>query len=306
MLPDIKIKDYYLRYVYNAKDDVIYYNNLLEEINNTKDNLYNKIKENIELLIDKFDINLNCFEQEWIDKKYNKEELLQKQIIKLIKNINDDYKYLLIEVLKYCYKLKEEYNTNKLILIAKKRESLTLKDYKSFVSKYYNSVHKNILQGYAYKFSNGIGTFLITYYKIDNPTKPKIDYAATNKKRKELIEKGIKLYDEKEAVWYKERKIPYDGVDYRVYIDKKFFYDINFINSKVFHKNELDYQRTEYVHAKFRGLSYQEIADNNCKSFDDIINLNVDIKYKLNIMLYLYPETHNNFVRNNEQSKYKY
>ena len=39
---------------------------------------------------------------------------------------------------------------------------------------------------------------------------------------------------------------------------------------------------------------------------DDIYNLQVDIKYKLNIYLYKYPEKHNNFVRNDEQSKYKY
>ena len=37
--------------------------------------------------------------------------------------------------------------------------------------------------------------------------------------------------------------------------------DFTFINSKVFHKKELDYQRTEYVHAKLRGMSYQEMAD---------------------------------------------
>ena len=147
---------------------------------------------------------------------------------------------------------------------------------------------------------------LINYYKIDNPTKQKIDFAATNKRKKELLEKGIKLYDEKEADWYRARNIPYDGVDYRVYIDKKFFYDINFVNSSIFGKKELDYQRTEYVHAKFRGLSYQEIADKYCNDIDDIVNLNVDIKYKLNIYLYKYPEKHNNFVRNDEQSNLNY
>ena len=100
--------------------------------------------------------------------------------------------------------------------------------------------------------------------------------------------------------------MPYDGVEYRVYLDKKFYYDFTFLESKVFKKRELDYQRTEYVHAKLRGLSYQEMADKYCKDIDDIVNLNVDLKYKLNILLYMYPQKYLNFVRNADQSKYKY
>ena len=133
-----------------------------------------------------------------------------------------------------------------------------------------------------------------------------IDFAETNRRKKILKEQGVKLYNEREAAWYKERNIPYDGVDYRVYLDNKSLYDFTFLESKIFKKKELDYQRTEYVHAKLRGLSYQEMADKYCETFDDIINLNVDIKYKLNILLYKYPHYHFNFIRNNEQSKYKY
>ena len=53
-------------------------------------------------------------------------------------------------------------------------------------------------------------------------------------------------------------------------------------------------------------MSYQDMADQLCNNLDDIVNLNVDIKYKLNILLYKYPEKYLNFVRNAEQSKYKY
>lgn len=306
MVPDIKLKDYYLRYIYNAKNDVEEYQKSLNSIIKTKQDIKDIINENKFILYDKYDINLEDYDIEWNLMKYNKNEDLYKLIIKFIKTISDTDRFIFIQIIKYCVKLKEEYNTNNLIKIAKCRENLTLKEYKNYINKYYLNVHKQVLEGFAYKFTNGIGTFLITYYKIDNKTKPKIDFAATNKRKKELLEKGYKLYDEKEADWYKARNIPYNAVDYRVYIDKKFFYDINFINSKIFHKGELDYQRTEYVHAKFRGLSYQEIADQNCNNFEDIINLNVDIKYKLNILLYKYPEKHNNFIRNDEQSKYKY
>lgn len=306
MIPDIKIKEYYLRYIFNAERDIKKYENDLIEIKEAKEVLYKIINENYNKICNIFNINLKDYDLEWIEKKYNYSETLYKQTLKLIKVVEDENRTILFQLLKYCYRLKDENTTNKLIYVAGRRKELSFKDYKEFVNKYYLTVHKAILEGYGYKFGGGIGTLIINYYKIDNPVKPKIDYAETNKRKKEIIARGLKPYDEKEADWYKARNIPYDGVEYRVYLTKKFVYDITFIDSKIFHKKELDYQRTEYVHAKLRGLSYQEMADKYCETFDDIINLNVDIKYKLNIFLYKWPEKYLNFVRNAEQSKYKY
>lgn len=305
MLPDIKIKEFYLRYVYNAKRDIENYTNILKSVKETINELHSNIEEYVVKLNDKYDLDLNHFETEWIKREYNKSEYLYKQILKLVKTVEED-RSILIQVLKYCYKLKELNNTKRLIIIADKRKDLSLKDYKAQVNKYYMAVHKAVLEGFGYKFSAGIGTYIINYYKIDNPTKKTIDFAETNRRKKDIIARGLKPYDDKDAAWYKERGLPYDGVEYRVYLDKKFYYDFTFLESKVFKKRELDYQRTEYVHAKLRGLSYQEMADKYCKDIDDIVNLNVDLKYKLNILLYMYPQKYLNFVRNADQSKYKY
>lgn len=305
MLPDIKVKEFYLRYVFNAKRDIENYKEKLINIIQTKEELYNYINDKKETLKYKFNIDLDKYNSEWNLKTYNTEETLYKDVIKIIKLIKGESESLLIQIIKYCFKLKEEENTNKLIKIASKREKLTLKEYKAYLNKYYMCVHKALLEGFGYDFQGGIGTYIINYYKIDNPTKKTIDYAETNKRKKEIIKRGLKPYDDREADWYKARNIPYDGVEYRVYLDKKFYYDFTFLNSKIFKKKELDYQRTEYVHAKLRGLSYKEMAD-LCNNIDDIVNLNVDIKYKLNILLYKYPEKYLNFVRNAEQSKYKY
>lgn len=305
MLPDIKVKEFYLRYVFNAKRDIENYKEKLINIIQTKEELYNYINDKKETLKYKFNIDLDKYNFEWSLKTYNIEETLYKDVIKIIKLIKGESESLLIQIIKYCFKLKEEENTNKLIKIASKRETLTLKEYKAYLNKYYMCVHKALLEGFGYDFQGGIGTYIINYYKIDNPTKKTIDYAETNKRKKEIIKRGLKPYDDREADWYKARNIPYDGVEYRVYLDKKFYYDFTFLNSKIFKKKELDYQRTEYVHAKLRGLSYKEMAD-LCNNIDDIVNLNVDIKYKLNILLYKYPEKYLNFVRNAEQSKYKY
>ena len=306
MIPDIKLKEYYLRYVYNAKRDIEKYKELLTSIINTKQELYEVVNKYYDELNDKFNLNLKDYDIEWNQMKYNIDETLYKTILRLLKVIEEEDRIKMIQVIKYCVKLKEEYETHKLIYIAERRKDLSLKDYKYYINKYYTAVHKAVLEGYGYRFHKGIGTFIINYYKIDNPTKMKIDYAETNKRKKELIEKGLKPYDDREADWYKARHLPYDGVEYRVYLDKKFIYDITFVDSRIFHKKELEYQRIEYVHLKLRGLSYQEMADKYCKTFDDIIELNVDLRYKLNIFLYKYPEKYLNFVRNAEQSKYKY
>lgn len=306
MTPDIKIKDFYLRYIHNAKKELEDYIQLGQTIRESILSLYNTINENKILILETFNINLDNYESEYINMVYNESESLYFNVINRLKiNIKEDNS-LLILLVKYCVKLKEEYKNKINIIIADKKLNLTLANYKKIVNEYFLKVHKFVLEGYGYKFSNSIGTYLINYYKIDNPTKNAIDFAETNKRKKELLSKGYKLYDDREAAWYKARNIPYDGVEYRVYLDKKFYYDFTFVNSKVFRKKELDYQRTEYVHAKLRGMSYQEMADKLCNNVEDIIKLNVDIKYKLNILLYKYPEKYLNFVRNVEQTKYKY
>lgn len=306
MLPDIKIKEFYLRYVFNAKRDIEKYKTILEEITNHKNVISDYIQDKVHKLYEDLNLDLTDYD-EWVKSTFNPNKTLYKDTIKLLKTIKDnDNRATLLQIVKYTVKLKEEYDTKILIKIATKRETLTFKDYKALVHKYYMGVHKALLEGFGYKYQGGIGTLLINYYKLNYKTKPVIDYAETNKRKKELLEKGYKLYDEKEAAWYKARNIPYDGKEYRVYLDKKFYYEFDFINSDIFKKKELDYKRTEYVHLKLRGMSYQDMADQLCNNLDDIVNLNVDIKYKLNILLYKYPEKYLNFVRNAEQSKYKY
>ena len=53
-------------------------------------------------------------------------------------------------------------------------------------------------------------------------------------------------------------------------------------------------------------MSYTRMAEELCKKEDDIYNLQVDIKYKLNILLYKDPTKYLNYVRNAEQDKNKY
>lgn len=304
MSPDITFKDYYLQFIHNAEEDKQTYSDNLEVTRKVKEIAYNYIDENKECLKEDYDINLEEFKTEWIDKVYNPEETLHKKILKLLKaDVDNKSRIVLLQLVKYCSLLAAEYKHIKLIRIADKRKNLKFRDYQAIVGKYYNKVHKCVLEGFGYRFGYGIGTFYIDRVTLKNSNvrkKNRIDFAATNAKKKELLEKGVKLYDDKEAIWYKERGIPYDGVDYRVFKVDDYVYQFRFDKSFVCNCRKPDYDRSEYVNAKLRGLSYKEIADTYCRTIEDIYDLPVDIRYKLNILLYKDSTKYLNFIRHVE------
>ena len=310
MIPDIKINNYYYQFIYNAKVKLAKYNESLKTIKENKEKTYNFINENKERINILLKINLNDYTDEWIYKKYNKDEKLYKWSLNgIYNNINRLARPYIFEIAKYCDLLNKENDCINQINYYTKCKNLKNTEYKKIISKFFNKVHACVLEGNGYKFSNGIGTYIINHWKISDTSKVKkrcIDYAATNAKKKKLLAQGKKLYDDKEATWYEARHIHYDGVDYRVYKDYTDYYEFTFINSSLVKVNTFEYQRTEYVINKYRGMSYTQIADNFCKTKEDIYNLQVDIKYKLNILLYKYPINYTNFIRNADENKYQY
>ena len=309
MLPDITIKGYYLQFVHNAKIDIVKYKENLNTTIKVKEELYKYIEDNKTILRNSFDINLDDIKIEWCNKEYNSKEYLYNLIIVLLRNTTEHpNRIILLQLIKYCNILRNEHKYNKLIELANKRKDIKFNVYRKYITAYYIKVHKCVLQGMGYKFGYGIGTYIINHWKLD-PARVKnkvhLDYAATNAKKKELLSKGIKLYDDKEAAWYAARHIPYDAVDYRVYKENTDWYEFTFIKSDIFKSSNCDYQRTEYVATKYRGMSYTQMADELCHTEDDIYNLQVDIKYKLNILLYKDPTKYLNYIRNAEQCKYQ-
>ena len=309
MLPDITIKGYYLQFIHNAKNDITKYKDNLEVTLSIKEQVYKYIEDNKAILNDSFNINLDDIEIEFCQKKYNPKEYLYNIVIKLLRNIDvHPNRIVLLQLAKYCNILRNENKYNKLIELANKRKDIKFGVYRKYVTAYYNKVHKCVLNGMGYKFGYGIGTYVINHWKLDPKrikNKVHLDYAATNAKKKELLAKGIKLYDDKEAAWYEARHIPYNAVDYRIYKENTDWYEFTFIKSDIFKSNNLEYQRTEYVATKYRGMSYTQMAEELCHTEEDIYNLQVDIKYKLNILLYKDPTKYLNYVRNAEQCKYK-
>lgn len=307
MIPDVTIKNYYLQFIYNAKSDIDKYNKELEVIKNIKQELHKYLENNKTILKESFNINLDNV-SEWSSGEYNSKEYIYNVAIKILKTAVDHPNRIIIQqLIKYCNTLRNEHKYNKHIYLASIRKDMKYSTYYKYVSNYYIKVHKCVLQGMGYKFDHGIGTYIINHWKLDPSRmhhKPKLDYSATNARKREIIKQGKKPYDTKEAAWYNARGIPYDGVDYRVFKDSTDWYEFTFIKSSIFKSNNLDYKRTEYVAKKYRGMSYTEMAEQLCNNEEDIYNLQVDIKYKLNILLYKDPTKYINFIRNASQNKY--
>lgn len=309
MTPDIAIKDFYLQFINDAKIDIAKYNKLITVVKEIKEELYSYITERYNKIKEDYGINLNDYQSEWINKVYDDKETLYKKVFNTYQILDSDKdKATLLQIIKYCQMLARIHKYNRLIILADKRKNIKFGEYRNHISNYYKKVHQCVLEGNGYKFAKGLGTYCINQWKLDvaNTKKQLLDYAATNARKKELLAQGVKIYDEKEAAWYKSRNIPYNGVDYRVYKRDDRFYEITFIRSKLFRNHNVDYKHTEYIVSTYRGMSYMQIADELCNTIEDIYNLQVDIKYKLNILLYKYPTKYLNFIRNVEQSKYKY
>ena len=168
MLPDITIKGYYLQFIHNAKNDITKYKNNLEVTLSIKEQVYKYIEDNKAILNDSFNINLDDIEIEFCQKKYNPKEYLYNIVIKLLRNIDTHpNRIVLLQLAKYCNILRNENKYNKLIELANKRKDIKFGVYRKYITAYYNKVHKCVLNGMGYKFSYGLGTYVINHWKLD-------------------------------------------------------------------------------------------------------------------------------------------
>lgn len=304
MKPDINTKDHYYSFISNSVSKLDIYNKSLNTSKKLLLNCYKDIKEKKDYILNEFNINLDDY-IEWTKKEYNKEEKLYKIIRNLIKTCFDVNKRLiLLQISKYCFFLSNCRKYKNMITFSNTCKNLKFREWERYINKYYNTVHKCVLEGYAYSYTNGIGDLIISRWASSKKPNKVLDFAETNKRKKELLKEGKKLYDEKEALWYKERNIKYDGVDYRVFKTNSHFYKIDIINSKLIPHSRKEFIKTVYLHKNYRNKDYKTIAD-DCKTKEDIYYSPMNINYKLICLLYKYPNDYLKFIRNEEQCIYK-
>lgn len=284
---DINIRDNYLSFHHKS----IYEYNILEKklkrLNDAKDEMWQNLlphKEDIQQHF-KFTISNN------IDFISIGEKLLKEFRTK----DNNDRRELLILLIKYCSIITNISNTEKELKLADKKRNLNFSDYRYFVFRYYSKVHKFLLQGKAYRYNNGIGTLYIDRVQIKAEGK-KIDFHKTKLRKEELLKQGVKLYNKQDAIKAEFLGIPYDGVDYRVWLRAPAYYSLKFIHSKYF-KKEYDFAPISYIHQKYRDYNQDQLALEVCENDNDIYNLQIDLRTKIAIYLKRNPERYINFIR---------
>ena len=86
MTPDIKLKDFYLQFIKDAKEDYKKYDSLLNMCLEIKEEVYNYLDNNKNIIKFKYHIDLNDYDIEWNNKLYNPEEQLYKKVFSIYKS----------------------------------------------------------------------------------------------------------------------------------------------------------------------------------------------------------------------------
>lgn len=284
---DINIRDNYLSFHHKS----IYEYNILEKklnrLNDAKIETWNNLLPRKENIHEEFDIIVSK-DVDFIS--------LQNKFYKEFRN-NDKpaRRELLILLIKYCSIIKNIAETEKQLALATKKKELGFADYRYIVFKYYSKVHKFLLQGKAYRYNSGIGTLYIDRTQVKGEGK-KIDFHKTKLRKQELLAKGVKLYNQQDAAKAAFLGLPYDGVDYRVWLRAPAFYSLKFIHSKFF-KKEYDFIPISYIHQKYREYTQDQLALEVCENNEDIYNLQIDLRTKIAIYLKRNPERYIDFKR---------
>lgn len=274
---------------------------LIEDLIKTINVLHEDIKSNKDQYKDEFGIDILKYE-EFVDNEYKTGTFLR-----LAKGafLNRKNNYVLVGALFDVYNLakkqKEIYELNKDVAFYNKLLNLTLNEYKNILKVFYTEVQKHlILKGEGYVFENVIGWICINRCHI-NKVKPHINFAETKKKKAELLAEGKRLYNKEEAAWCKQNGIKYDGIDARVYLNNEYCYEVPLIQCKLpnGHKYKLDI--SDYRSRELRSKSNKKIMEEYGSNLEDICNLDLDLRTKLNMCVELDKTLYTNFIRNENQ-----
>ena len=225
--------------------------------------------------------------------------------VKIIFDSNTDDredKFLLITILRYANTLKNISDLRNKIALYKKLASLTKNEYIEIVSKYYVEVQRNlILKGYGYQFPGSIGFLCINRCKLGHP-KPMLDYKATKVKKEQLLAEGKTLFNKKDADRAKALGVEYDGVDYRVFLDKTYQYEFALCYPKGSGGGYKEkFYRADTRGRAIRGKTNEELLEETNGNIEAVMQLPVDIMTKLHLCLKINKMLYTKFIRNENQ-----
>lgn len=272
-----------------------------DELNTVIADLWKSIYANISVYETEFNINLLKY------KEFEENKYIDGVFLKTAKGmfINRKNNYMLVsdlfDLFNLARKQKQIYDLENDIKFYNKILALNFKQYTEILRVFYTEVHKHmILKGEGYVFEDMIGWTCINRCHIVKST-TRIDYKATKENKKKLLEEGKRLYNAEEAAWCKQNGLPYDGVDYRVYLNNEYCYEVPLIGCKLPNGSKYKLVGADYRGREIRGKHNDELISMCNSKIENICELPLDLRTKLGLcntvdkMLYL------NFIRNENQ-----
>lgn len=295
---DINSKSVYLKMINKARGEYNILNNKLDRTLKAKEQCYNYLFARKGIIANKYNIDLDNYKIEFVDKTFNKDLALETKVIKLLRYPKEkDDRNDLIQLAKWCSIIKNEPILIHKILVCRTKLNMNYAEYREYLSKYFMKVHQILLEGDAYKIGKGIGTI---YFKTVNLSKNKfhIDFHKTQLAKKKLIEEGKTPYRKEDARYAELMGLEYDGVKYVQEATKNNQFVLELTNSIYFtSKSKFDIKFMDYVNLKYRGLTYNDIIKNYIQKESDVYQLQISIKRKLRILEIMNPGIYNKFIR---------
>lgn len=211
----------------------------------------------------------------------------------------------LYDLLKLADKQFKIHNLN--ISLEKYNKILSVKanDYIMYIRTFFNEVHKKmILEGYAYHYGNNIGDVVINRVKV-NTNRKTLDYKATKLRKAEILAKGGRVYNKKEAEFCQRNGIEYNAEDPRVYLTDEFYYEIFLTNKKFHNANKFEFEPQVYKAVNVRDLNHDKMIEKYKDDLPGLCELPIDLKTKVILCNKIDKMLYTNFIRNENQTSYR-
>ena len=289
---DVTLSDYYNKFVTEQNSIRRKYEEQLGEQINSREVCKEELLPELHKIADCVDIDIPN-SKEFTENQIDSDKPLAVEINKALGKVtNIDKRQILKKVMAYCEKMNNANATINLINILDNRTQIDRKTFKTAVKYYYNvGVMKCLIEGYAYRISSGLMDLMVCDW--NKGKKRVLDYAATKAKKQEIIDAGLKPYDEEEAKVYKARGLKYDGVDYKVYDRHDSFLALGGYHSKYADDRYICFSPVRSNQDK----TYAQLAA-TCKDLNDVYNLDIQGWAKVAVACIVDPTVRLKYARN--------
>ena len=213
-----------------------------------------------------------------------------------------EHKHLCFRLVTYAVDLRKMSELEQKIKLYEKCIALNYADYRNIIGIFYNKVHDVlILKAHGYRLEGKLGYVCIN--RVLNTGCKICDFVATNKYKKELEAKGIRIWNREEAEFAKANGLEYDAVDPRIYKSDESWYELALCNCNLHRAYGYKLSMIDYRSVKVRQYTNEGLIKLTGGDKEKICHLPVSLKIKLSLCLQVDKLMYTKFVRNEAQTK---